>query len=324
MPTLGEMVIEKLLICPRCGAPIQSREETFVCGNANCRYSHEAFPTVSGMPALIDFEKSVINANRLRATDGGSELNRDRNRLKEFVRGLTSGRNKVAPRVVDGMLELLKSDRAGVSPVARPPVRILVVGGASVGSGLESLYRDNEIDLIAFDVYSSPFVQFVADGHSIPLADASVDGVIVQAVLEHVTDPWRVVEEIHRVLRPGGVVYADTPFMQQVHEGAYDFTRFTDSGHRYLFRRFERIDSGAVTGAGAALAWSIEYFTRALTRSKRVGRLARLCFFWLRYTDGLLDPKYSLDAACGVYFLGRKCSVAITQGAIIEYYQGGM
>ena len=35
------------------------------------------------------------------------------------------------------------------------------------------------------------------------LADAGVDAVIAQAVLEHVLDPHRCVEEIHRVLKPG-------------------------------------------------------------------------------------------------------------------------
>jgi ubiquinone/menaquinone biosynthesis C-methylase UbiE len=67
----------------------------------------------------------------------------------------------------------------------------------------------------------------VADGHQLPIADGSVDGVWIQAVLEHVLDPSIVVQEIHRVLTPGGVVYAETPFMQPVHEGAYDFTRFS-------------------------------------------------------------------------------------------------
>jgi len=276
------------------------------------------------MPALIDFEKSVINASRLCAADGSSELKRDRNRLKEVVGALVAGKNQIATRIVGSMLELLERDLQAVPAHSRPRIRILVVGGATVGSGLEPLYSNTAIDLIAFDVYSSPFVQFIADGHAIPLADASVDGVIVQAVLEHVTDPWMVSAEIHRVLRSGGIVYADTPFMQQVHEGPYDFTRFTDSGHRYLFKQFEHIDSGAVAGAGTALAWSIEYFARALTRSIRVGRLVRLCFFWLRNIDGLLDAKYSLDAASGVYFLGRKCATAVTRAAIIDYYQGGM
>ena len=120
------------------------------------------------------------------------------------------------------------------------------------------------------------------------------------------------VAEIHRVLRPGGVVYAETPFLQQVHEGAYDFTRFTDSGHRYLFRDFERIDSGQVAGAGTALRWSIGYFVRALTRSVALGRIASLAFFWLSYLDRFLDPAHSLDAASSVFFLGRKAADPMT------------
>ncbi len=112
--------------------------------------------------------------------------------------------------------------------------------------------------------------------------------------------------EIHRVLRPRGIVYADSPFIQQICEGPYDLTRFTDSGQRYLFRRFERIDSGSVAGAGTALRWSIDYFVRALTRSRRLGRLAVLCFFWLSWMDRILDPKHTIDGACSVFFLGRK------------------
>ena len=51
-----------------------------------------------------------------------------------------------------------------------------------------------------------------------------------------------------------GVVYAETPFLQAVHEGPWDFTRFTESGHRWLFRAFERLDSGVVAW-GAWLAF---------------------------------------------------------------------
>src|SRR5690606_38382329 len=118
------------------------------------------------------------------------------------------------------------------------------------------------------DVYSSPEVDFIADGHEIPIRSGSVDAVIVQAVLEHVLDPQKVVDEIHRVLKPQGLVYAETPFMQQVHEGPYDFTRFTESGHRWLFRRFARIDSGALRGPGTALLWSVRYAITATLGNK--------------------------------------------------------
>jgi len=91
----------------------------------------------------------------------------------------------------------------------------------------EELYADTRTDLLSFDVYASPHVQIVADAHDIPVTSQTFDAIVVQAVLEHVIDPVRVVTEIHRVLRPGGAVYSEVPFLQQVHEGRYDFMRFT-------------------------------------------------------------------------------------------------
>ena len=114
----------------------------------------------------------------------------------------------------------------------------------------------------------------ICDAHDIPFADGSFDAVIAQAVLEHVVDPHRCVAEIHRVLNAQGVVYAETPFMQQVHAGRYDFARFTHLGHRRLFRMFQEIDSGAVCGPGMALAWSYQYFLMSFTTSKTLRKLA--------------------------------------------------
>jgi SAM-dependent methyltransferase len=51
-------------------------------------------------------------------------------------------------------------------------------------------------------------VTFLAgDGARLPLADGSVDAVVFNQIYEHVPDPDRVVAEIRRVLRPGGLVY---------------------------------------------------------------------------------------------------------------------
>ena len=148
-------------------------------------------------------------------------------------------------------------------------------------------------------------MQFIGDGHAIPLADGSVDGVVIQAVLEHVLEPTVVTKRSTVSCVAGG---SSTPTRRPPAgaRGTSDFTRFTDSGHRYLFRSFERIDSGSIAGAGTALRWSIDYFVRALTRSVELGRIVALCFFWLSYADRILDPKHSLDGASSVFFLGRK------------------
>jgi SAM-dependent methyltransferase len=195
-----------------------------------------------------------------------------------------------------------------------------VIGGGAVGNGIESLYDDLRLDLLAFDVYASDNVQFLADGHQVPLKDGSVDGVWIQAVLEHVLDPQTVVAEIRRVLRPGGLVYAGTPFMQQVHEGPYDFTRFTESGHRYLFRHFAVRSSGATAGLGTQLLWSLVYFSRGI--HFRAGQIARLAFFWLPKLDRLLNPCVTVDGASGVFFYGHASTETVTPAEIISYYSG--
>jgi SAM-dependent methyltransferase len=313
---LDALVDQDLLICPRCGSPVRPEAGEWHCAGAGCVFAEAFFPVVAGVPALVDFEHSVLDADRLRAVEGASEVRRSRS--AGLLRRLLHPANTTAPRNVARMLDLLRAESRGRRP------RVLVVGGGTVGDGLEELYADPSVDLIAFDVYASPVTQFVGDGHSIPLADGSVDGVVVQAVLEHVLEPTVVAHEIERVLRRGGIVYADTPFHQQVHEGAYDFTRFTDSGHRFLFRRFERIDSGTVAGAGTALRWSVDHFVRALTRSVALGRVVSLAFFWLSWTDRFLDRRHSVDAASSVFFLGRKADEQITGADVIDYYQGGM
>jgi SAM-dependent methyltransferase len=146
-------------------------------------------------------------------------------------------------------------------------------------------------------------VQFIAGAHQILLADKSVDAVVIQAVLEHVLDPDQVVREIHRVLRESGIVYAETPLLQQVHAGAYDFTRYTSSGHRYLFRSFEEIAAAPAAGSGTQLLWSVDHLVRGLMRSELVGKLARVPFFWLRYLDRLIPTAFAMDNASAYYFL---------------------
>lgn len=107
--------------------------------------------------------------------------------------------------------------------------------------------------LINVDPAPTSSAEIFCDGHDLPFRDGTFDAVIVQAVLEHVLDPHRCVAEIHRVLQPDGLVYSETPFMQQVHMKGVDFTRYTHVGHRRLFREFAELESGVVAGPGTAL-----------------------------------------------------------------------
>ncbi len=204
--------------------------------------------------------------------------------------------------------------------------RVLVLGASIEGWGMSAFLRSTALEIVESDVSFGPRTQIVIDAHCIPYCDESFDCVIAQAVLEHVVDPQRCVEEIYRVLRPGGLVYAETAFMQQVHGGPYDFTRFTRSGHRRLFRHFSELASGMTGGPGTALAWSYQYLLLSIFGYTDRARLlvkaaARLTGFWLKYLDylAMFNPR-AIDAASGVYFIGRKAESPIDDRELIAYY----
>lgn len=81
-----------------------------------------------------------------------------------------------------------------------------------------------------------------ADVTRTPLQSESVDCVLCTEVLEHLKNPQACVDEIHRLLRKDGLVFASTPFFYPVHADPYDFQRFTEDGLRHLFRDFKYVE----------------------------------------------------------------------------------
>lgn len=306
--------VEPLYRCPRSGRPLRraSDNNSLI---AEVENGWRSYPLVDGRPILIDFDSSVVDRQIALKTGAASAVERARYRgpLK-VVKRLLSPEKPVTRRNVERLINTLSS--------RHERSMVLVVGGGTVGQGMAPLYEHPDIEVVGFDIYSTPTIQFVADGHRIPLADDAFDAVVVQAVLEHVLEPQAVVDEIWRVLKADGLVYAETPFMQQVHEGPYDFTRFTESGHRYLFRRFELIDCGASAGPATGFVWSTEYLVRSVLRSRRAGKIAKVAIFWMRYLDRLIPDKHAVDAASGVFFFGRKRGTSMTALEAIRHYRG--
>jgi hypothetical protein len=140
--------------------------------------------------------------------------------------------------------------------------------------------------------------------------------------------PEKVASEISRVLVDGGMLYSELPFMQQVHEGAYDFTRYTLSGHRRLFNQFEELDAGMVAGPGTALVWAFENFSASFFSNAHARKgaklLTRCATFWLKYFDYFLVGRpAAMDGASCTFFFGVKDKVGVADSEIIERYVGG-
>ena len=204
--------------------------------------------------------------------------------------------------------------------------RVLVLGGSTLGGGMKKFANNSNIDFVHSDVSFGPQTDIILDAHAIPYQNETFDLVIAQAVLEHVIDPHQCVSEIWRVLKSGGLVFADTPFMQQVHGGAYDFMRFTRNGQRKLFKHFIELKSGASSGSGSVMAWSYQYLLLGLfgytpTLRYLIKAFARITGFWMKYFDYLeIWNPYRVDGASAIYFIGRKSNQVVSNKDIIVSY----
>jgi SAM-dependent methyltransferase len=68
---------------------------------------------------------------------------------------------------------------------------------------------------LGLDRHALPGVDVVADlNERLPFPDESFDAVSANQVLEHVPDLVGLVHEIHRVLRPGGILVAHVPYFR--------------------------------------------------------------------------------------------------------------
>ena len=77
---------------------------------------------------------------------------------------------------------------------------------------------------MGWDIYPGEKVDFIADAHYLPIKNKSINFIFLQAVLEHVLEPQKVVDECFRVLSDGGLIISEAPFLQGIHENGYDFS----------------------------------------------------------------------------------------------------
>jgi SAM-dependent methyltransferase/uncharacterized protein YbaR (Trm112 family) len=308
--------VADLLVCPACRAELSITAGRIYCSNQTCSRSKSGFPIIQGVPGLIDFDRSIVAEETLLAEEGRSTVARGGSiwRRLSYVMRNASGLQPAIDKRAAAFLDCVRQKfDAGLA--------ILLVGGGSMSP--KSPFRNaQDVRLVSCDIYRSAFTDVLADGHFLPFRDASFDGVAAQAVLEHVLEPALVVSEMRRVLKPGGIVYAETSFLEQVHEAAFDFTRFTHSGHRWLFRDFEEIESGAADGPGNVFLWSVRYLVRGLTRTKLCGIVAVVSLLWVRLLDKLIPRTFAIDSTCGVFFIGRKGEGTLSPKDMIGYYRG--
>jgi len=287
----------------------------------NIKWNNKTIETVSSkenkfkisnnLPILINFKKSIVDESFYNNINLDNSLIGNRSQLKKKIKNFLTRSNLNSKKSIKIFKKNLNKNS-----------KILVIGGGNIGTGLQDLYQDISLDLISTDIYPSDKINFISDCHNIPIKDESVDGVIIQAVLEHVINPNKVISEIYRVLKKDGIILAETPFMQSSHEEPYDFNRYTELGHRWLFKSFKEIYRSTNGGPGLSFYWSISSLIYALINNKLISQIFSLPFLFFAYLDFLIPEGRKIKSANGFIFIGKKASYEIKVNEITKHFIG--
>ncbi len=195
----------------------------------------------------------------------------------------------------------------------RIPLFVEHLGEGAVILNLGSGRTNFGARVVNLDIGPFRHVDVVAVGEQLPVQDASLDGVVTQGVLEHVPDLPATLAEIDRVLRPGGLVYHEAPFIQGYHASPNDFRRFTAVGMRELAPGYEILEQGVAVGPSSALMWVASEWLALLFSggNETLLKAGRRAFPWLlsplKFADAWLEghPQAQLIASA-FYIVARK------------------
>lgn len=160
----------------------------------------------------------------------------------------------------------------------------------NIGSG-NSFISDKVQNI---DIFPYDNVNIVCDIENLPFQDNSVDIILNIAVLEHVPNPEKVVNEIHRVLKKGGKVFSLFPFIQGFHASPHDYTRRTVNGMKVLYKDFDIVSVKSSGGPTSGFLWITQEWLAIILSFgikplyKFIHLILMLLTFPIKYLDLLL------------------------------------
>ena len=140
------------------------------------------------------------------------------------------------------------------------PYRALFDVTAYIGTDIEISGHDHRNEEI--DVYY--------DGKTLPFDNASFDSIFSSEVFEHIFNLPEILDELYRVLKPGGHMLITVPFVWDEHEIPFDFARYTSFGIRHI-----------LTEKGFTI----------VEETKTTNYVATLCQMWAAYVYQHIFPQ---------------------------------
>ena len=188
----------------------------------------------------------------------------------------------------------------------------------NIGSGnLQGHYRDIFPNQITVDLDRDRQPDIVADIHNLPFDNNSKSNILCTEVLEHVREPQKAIDELHRVLKIGGRLILTTRFIYPLHDVPNDYFRYTKYGLKKLFTNWSEVNITPESKSFTAIAILLQ---RICFQSKiRFGKPIKFVLFLIAEILCRLDSliikeygdikKHSIDSeilSTGYYVIAKK------------------
>lgn len=123
-----------------------------------------------------------------------------------------------------------------------------------IHEGAEPYFSGTKIHTL--DIDKSAKATYAADicaNNKDLIADNFFDRIVCTEVLEHTLNPFSAVDEMYRILKPGGYLFITVPFNFRIHGPLPDCWRFTEHGLKSLLNRFQIVKLREIATEGRDL-----------------------------------------------------------------------
>lgn len=285
-----ERYLVESLQCSVCQGRLTDRETSLACENCG-----KTYPIVNG---AVVFEQAT--EEKVGADIGDPLIYRLKSYFKRY-----QNLYYVLVRIAGA---LFVGQKTGFQAFKDLPTGSVIL---NLGSGPKVLSES----IINVDAFPFQGVTVCADALRLPFRDGSVDAVMCECVLEHVTDPVAVVREVERILKVDGLIYVSIPFMDAYHSAPDDYYRWTTSGLRQMLKRFDERELRIAFGPTSTMISGLANWIGIVLSfgNKTLYQLITLMFMVLLSPLKLLDYllryyPYATNASVGYYFIGAKKS----------------
>lgn len=124
----------------------------------------------------------------------------------------------------------------------KPGQSVLTIGaGGEINKDLYKYGEEKNFDILSFDIDEDRGPDVVGDICTYDFNEKRFDVIIMSEVLQFLETPQIGINNVYKILKPGGRLILTSPFVFPLHDRPYDLYRFTKHGLKYLLSVFDEV-----------------------------------------------------------------------------------